>query len=261
MFKAKIKDARVVKGIFEAVSAIISETLLKVDPAKGISLTAMDLSHICLVSLDLRKEDMDEFEADEPLEIGINLEDLVKIIKRSSAEDEITFSHNPNEKKLIIQMKPETAKKARTFTISMIDIDGEEINMEALENMVFDNHCTLDLSFLDEAIKDAEIFAEVLQVKAGESLVFSTNGNIGDMEYVLEKEELVDVDFSGDSTGIFAINFLKKVLKISTVAERIRMGLKSESPLKMCFDIINSSRILYFLAQRVEEDDDSMYED
>lgn len=261
MFKAKIKDARIVKGMFEAVSAIISETLLKVDPDKGITLTAMDLSHICLVSLSLVKEDLDEFEADQKYELGINLEDLVKIIKRSGANDEISFIHDPKDKKLIIEMKPESAKKARKFTISLIDIEGEEINLESLEAMEFDNKVRMGLKNLDEAIKDAEIFAEVLQVQAKDNLIFSTTGNIGDMEYVLEKEELETSEFTAESTGIFAISFLKNILKVSAIAGKVEMELKSEAPLKMVFDILNSSRIMYFLAPRVEEDDDSMYED
>ena len=35
-FTAKIKDSKVVKGIFEAVSSIITETFLDIDPDKGI---------------------------------------------------------------------------------------------------------------------------------------------------------------------------------------------------------------------------------
>ena len=62
MFKAKLKDSKIVKGIFDAVSAIISETRLKVDPDNGLTMTAMDGSHICLVSLTLNKSDLDEFE-------------------------------------------------------------------------------------------------------------------------------------------------------------------------------------------------------
>ncbi len=262
MFKAKFKDARIVKGMFEAVSAIISETLLKVDPDKGITLTAMDLSHICLVSLSLVKEDLDEFVADQKYELGINLEDLVKILKRSGSSDEISLIHDPKDKKLLIVMKPKEAKKARKFTISLIDIEGEEINLESLEAMEFDNKVRMGLKNLDEAIKDAEIFAEVLQVQAAQDkLIFSTTGNIGDMEYVLEKDELESSELATESTGIFAISFLKNILKISAIADKVELELKSEAPLKMIFDILNSSRIMYFLAPRVEEDDDSMYED
>lgn len=269
MFKVKINDSKVVKGIFDAVSAIISETLLKVT-ADGINLTAMDLSHICLVSLNLHKDDLDEFETDQDYELGINLEDLVKILKRSGSNDAIIFSHDPKEKKLIIEMLPESGKKARKFTMALIDIEGEDINMESLEAMEFDNKCTMEIKILDEAIKDAEIFAEVLQIKVQDSpdskeksLNFSTTGNIGDMDYELENELLAEKDFSNESLGIFAISFLKNILKSSAVANKVKMELKSEAPLKMDFNFIDleKSRILYFLAPRVEEDDDSMYEE
>ena len=212
MFRVKINDSKVVKGIFEAVSAIISETHLKVT-SSGINLTAMDLSHICLVSLNLSKEDLDEFETDQDHELGINLEDLVKIIKRSASNDAIIFSHDPKDKKLIIEMIPENGKKARKFTMALIDIEGEDINMESLESMEFDNKCGMNINIIDEAIKDAEIFAEVLQVKVQDSkasgdknLSFSTTGNIGDMDYELDNELLDDQEFVNDSVGIFAIS-------------------------------------------------------
>lgn len=158
-------------------------------------------------------------------------------------------------------MKPPEAKKARTFTMSLIDYDGEEIDVNALNNLEFDNICTFNLSYLDEAIKDAEIFAEVLQIQALPNLVFSTNGNIGDMEYVLEKEELISADFKSESTGVFSIAFLKNILKMGAIAQNITAEMRSDAPLKMNFDILNSSHVLYFLAPRVEDDDDSMYED
>jgi proliferating cell nuclear antigen len=254
MFKAKLKDAKKVKGIFEAVSAIIDNTRLKVDPDIGLSMTAMDGSHICLVSLNLKKEDLDEFEADQKYELGMNLDDFVKVIKRSGAGDQITLSHDPKEKKLIIELKPENGKKTRTFTVSLIDIDADEINMDSLNAMVFDNTCSFDLDYLDEAIKDAEIFSEVLVIKAQEKLIFSTEGSIGDMKYELEKDELKDAKLEAESEGNFAIQFLKSILKVSAVSKEVKMALKSEAPAKMEFKILENSSILYFLAPRVEED-------
>ncbi|MHA1618746.1 MAG: proliferating cell nuclear antigen (pcna) [Promethearchaeota archaeon] len=262
MFKVKMKDSKMVRGIFDAVSSIISETILKIDPAVGLSLTAMDMSHICLVSLVLHKDDLDEFEADEVYELGINLEDLVKIIKRSGASDEITFLHDPKVKKLVIEMKPAEAKKARKFTMSLIEYEGEEIDINALNEMEFDNLCSFKLTYLDEAIKDAEIFADVLQIQAMPNLVFSTSGNIGDMQYVLEKEELITSDLKSESVGVFSIAFLKNVLKVGTITNTINVELRTDAPLKLNFQILNSSHILYFLAPRVEDDDDdSIYED
>ncbi|MHA1719397.1 MAG: proliferating cell nuclear antigen (pcna) [Promethearchaeota archaeon] len=264
-FTAKIKDSKVVKGIFEAVSSIITETFLDIDPEKGISMVAMDLSHICLVSLVLAKEDLDEFKADDKLKIAINLEDFVKIVKRANPQDEIVFKDDPEAKRFIIEMKPETAKKARRFTISMIDIDEEKIGPEALEQLEFYNQTTFKLSYLDEAIKDAEIFSDALEIIADKNLSFSTTGNIGDMTYELEKDELESSDFTQKSEGIFGIQFLKNILKISAVSSKVEMYMATELPIKMVFDILNSSRIVYYLAPRTENEDeeneDELYED
>ncbi|MHA1475388.1 MAG: proliferating cell nuclear antigen (pcna) [Promethearchaeota archaeon] len=264
-FTAKLKDSKVVKGIFEAVSSIITETFLDIDPDKGISMVAMDLSHICLVSLLIAKEDLDEFTADKKLKIAINLEDFVKIVKRANPQDEIVFKDDPAAKRFIIEMKPETAKKARRFSISMIDIDEEKIGPESLEQLEFYNQTTFKLSYLDEAIKDAEIFSDALEIVADKNLSFSTNGNIGDMTYELEKEELISADFTKKSEGIFGLEFLKNILKVSAVSTNVEMSMASDLPIKMVFDILNSSRIVYYLAPRTEDedndDDDSLYED
>ncbi len=255
MFKAKLNDSSVVKGIFDAVSSIISEVTMKIDE-NGIGMAAMDLSHICLVSLDLKKEDFDEFETDQEYELGINLEDMVKIIRRSGGKDEITFIHNPKDKKLLIEMKPPEAKKSRQFTLALIDLEGEEINLESLNAMEFPNNCTFPVDYLDEAIKDAEIFSEVLEIIVEDKLIFSSTGNIGEMTYELEKDELQPHDFTEESKGIFALSFLKNILKVKTISDNIEMALKSEAPLKLLFDILNASKIVYFLAPRVEEEDD-----
>jgi len=210
--------------------------------------------------LNLKKEDMDEFSTKDHYELGINLDDLVKIIKRGSSNDEITFLHDPKDKKLVIEMKAENSKKARKFTMALIDIDVEEIDVNQLDQLPFDNKCQFKVAIMDEAIKDAEIFSEVLQINVKDVLKFAAEGITGDMEYVLEKEELISQEFGNASEGSFAIQFLKNVLKISSITDQVAMSLKSESPVKMKFSILNNSHIQYFLAPRVEDESDNEYE-
>jgi len=261
MFKAEFKDARMMKGIFDAVSAIISETILRVSP-EGITLTALDLSHICLVSLKLGKSDFNTFETDKNYELGINISDLVKIIRRSGADDAIIFSHDPKENKLIIQMQPGEGKRARRFTLGLIEVESEDLEMKGLIEMEFDNSCTMELKYLEEAIKDAEIMADVLEVKvADDKLHFAANGTIGDMNYTLEHELMELVAFPEESIGVFAISFLINILKIGPIARKVEVEMKSDVPLKLKFPLLKESQILYFLAPRVEEDEDDLYDD
>lgn len=259
MFKATLKDSKIVKGIFEAVSLIISEAKIRVGPTTGMQMTAMDGSHICLVDLFISKDDLDGFECDEEYELGINVEDLVKIIKRANPNDIITLIYTADVKKIQILLKSEDSKKTRKFTISLYDIDNEEIDMNKINAMEFPNKCDLNIGIIDEAIKDAEIYSEILVVRVNKNLIFSTEGTLGDMEYVLDENELKKFNFTVKSEGNYAIQFLRNIVKIGSVSQNVSMSLDDKAPLKSVFKILKFSQIQYFLAPRVEEDVDSQY--
>ena len=93
---AKMQDSKIMKGIIESVSAIIDETYFVANPA-GLTLTAMDESHICLMHMLLPANLFDGgYECGEETKMGVNLEDLVKIMKRAGASDAIEFKHQPD---------------------------------------------------------------------------------------------------------------------------------------------------------------------
>ena len=123
--------------------------------------------------------------------------------------------------------------------------------------MEFANRFTIGLEHIDQAIKDAEIFSEVLQIGIqNQTLVFKTEGSIGDMEYQLEADELSDHAFdpTGECVNCYAIAFLRSILKIGSIVSNVSIKLNSEKPFYCQFKIFANSQIEYFLAPRVEEE-------
>jgi proliferating cell nuclear antigen len=59
--------------------------------ASGITLQAMDSTHVALATLLLKSEGFDEFRCDRNLSLGINLTSLTKILKSANNNDAITF--------------------------------------------------------------------------------------------------------------------------------------------------------------------------
>jgi proliferating cell nuclear antigen len=55
MFEAKLSEGHILKRIVEAIKDLVNEINLDVTPS-GISLQAMDTSHVALVSLSLSSE-------------------------------------------------------------------------------------------------------------------------------------------------------------------------------------------------------------
>ncbi|MFX1357535.1 MAG: proliferating cell nuclear antigen (pcna) [Promethearchaeota archaeon] len=265
-FTLKLENSRILKGIIETLSSIIDETEFRVTP-KEFTITAMDPSRICLLKLSIRKDGFDEYQCSKESKVGLNLDDLDKILKRSAVNDSIEIDFKETEQKIKIKMQREGTSRVRTFSLALLDIDTEEIPMENLLKIEYPTKWVIDADFLVEAIKDAEIYSEILNIKAIErqGLLFSSSGQIGEMEYNLTNDDLIESNLSETSTGAYSLTFLKAILKIAPITEKLEISLKTDNPLKMIFNLLEGGELSYFLAPRVEEaefeeDEDDMDE-
>jgi proliferating cell nuclear antigen len=255
-FKLKLDNSRILKGIVETLASIIDETEFRVTP-KEFTISAMDPSRICLLKLTIKKDNFDDYTCDKEYKVGLNLDDLDKILKRSSASDAIELDFNEEDQKIKIKMQRADTSRTRTFSLALLDIDIEEIPMENLLKIEFPSKWVIDPEFLVEAIKDAEIYSEILNMKAaeGEGLVFSSSGQIGEMEYDLSLDDLLDSDINDTNTGAYSLTFLKAILKIAPITEKLEISLRTDHPLTMIFNLLEGGELSYFLAPRVEEAD------
>ncbi len=265
-FTLKLENSRILKGIIETLSSIIDETQFKVTPT-DFTISAMDPSRICLLKLSIKKENFDEFKCSKETKVGLNLDDLDKILKRSSINDNVEIVFKEEDQKIKIKMKREGSSRTRTFSLALLDIDIEEIPMDTLLNIEYPSRWVIDTEFLVEAIKDAEIYSEILNMKAivDQGLIFSSTGQIGEMNYELGVEDLIEANINELSAGSYSLTFLKGILKISSITEKLEISLKTDHPLKMVFNLAEGGELFYFLAPRVEdgefgEDDDDMDE-
>ncbi len=261
-FTLKLENSRILKGIVETLASIIDETEFRVTP-KEFTISAMDPSRICLLKLSLKKDDFDDYQCSKESKVGLNLDDLDKILKRSAANDSVEIDFNETDQKIKIKMQREGVSRTRTFSLALLDIDIEEIPMDNLLKIEYPSSWVLDPDFLVEAIKDAEIYSEILNINAneGQGLIFSSSGQIGEMEYDLNEDDLIESELQGSSSGAYSLTFLKAILKIASITEKLEISLKTDHPLKMNFDLLEGGKLSYFLAPRVEEEEFDENED
>lgn len=259
MFEIMSKDLKTIRNVFEAISAVVSETQIRFDP-EGIFLDAIDDGRICLIGVKIDKVDYDSYKCDQKHTIGLNIEDVVKILRRGSAKDEVTFSYTPETKRFKILLKPEKAKKARTFALGLVQLNDSGIKPEQLEKIEYNAKVSIPVSYLDEAIKDADIFSEVLMISFDrEGITFKAEGQIGESEAVLESGDEGVQDYvckveSGDNS--FALTYLKHIAKAMALSERVELSLNANTPIKVKYSIMSSSSIRYYLAPRVDEQEE-----
>jgi proliferating cell nuclear antigen len=256
MLKLKLENSKILKDLIESLSGIIDETEIKVKDDAFI-IRAMDPSRIALLEFKMEKEHFDEWENGDTHKLGLNLDDLNKILKRSRSGDSLEIHHEKGGHKVKIIMEKNGNTRKRTFTLALLDIDIEEIPMDNLLAIEYPSDFVIDPDFIVEAMKDAEIYSEIMNFKAkeGEGLVFESSGQIGELIYELMPDDLIESDLKGEALGSYSINFLKSILKLSGITEKLSIALKTDHPIKMVFWILEGGQLNYFLAPRVEESD------
>ena len=72
MFEARLVQGSLWKKLIDAIKDLLNEAKWECN-GSGITLQAMDSSHVSLVSLNMRCEGFDTFRCDRNLSLGINL--------------------------------------------------------------------------------------------------------------------------------------------------------------------------------------------
>lgn len=253
-FKLKFENSKVLKNIVETLSSIIDEANFIVAPER-FSVKAMDPSRICLLELIIEKDNFKEYDCKEKFQVGLNLSDFDKILKRCGLEDTIELNYNDEDKKIKIRYQNEEATRIRAFSLTCLDLEIEEVPMDSLNKIEYSSSWSFEPNLLVEAIKDAEIYSEILnfEAKEGVGLNLSSSGQIGEMEYQLGLETFFEVNLDKIQKGAFSLAFLKSIMKLSSIVERLKIFLKEGHPLKMVFELLEGAKLDYFLAPRVEE--------
>ncbi len=261
-FTIKMKNGAILKTIVETLAAIVDEVKFVIDKKK-LLIEAMDPSRICILQLTISRENFDDFQCDTKCEICLNLEDFNKILKRSS-KNSVELSFHESTQKIKIKMQREEEEdnsRTRTFSLTCLDSEIENAPLENLLIIDYDATWKMDADILIEAIKDAEIYSEVLNMEiTEEKLTITSSGQIGELEYELLTEDLIEASISERNMGAFSGLFLKAIMKIAPITESLEISLKTDNPLNMKFDILLGGELNYFIAPRVE-DDNNDFED
>lgn len=258
-FELQLKESKLWKPLFDTINAIIIETSIIVNE-HSMKIMAMDSVRVAMLNLEIKKDDFEiynyENNESEQFSLGVNLTDLVKIIKRATANDKITLKYDQKDRHLFIHIESSDTKKTKKFSLSLIDIDEEQIPFDQLMNIPLSNKLKLNCEYINEALADAEIYTDGIKIKIepDKGIIFKTEGSIGEFEYVLEKDELIFSELGNLCEGTFTIAKLKSVMKASNLAKQLTIAIDTEAPLRLIFDLFGESSLIYFVAPRVESD-------
>ncbi len=244
--KITFEQSNFLKKSIDVVSTLIDEAGIIVSK-EGMTLRAMDLTHVAFVDLQITKDAFSDYKVEDKITLGLDLDRFNTILKRAGSSDIITLSAN-EETTLNIEIKDNFSSSTRRFELPLIDISKEEVKIPSLD---FPAEIELDPKVLVEGIKDAEIVSDNIIFKVDENKFYiEAKGDLGNVEVKVDKSEVIDYTVKDPCESQYPIEYLKKMAKAGDISRSVKIHLGKDIPLKLEF-ISPEVNLSFIVAPRV----------
>jgi len=246
--------------LIEALKEILTDTNLIFD-STGIKLIATDNSKIVLIHMKLHSENFEHYHCKDKVKIGINMNNLFKLIKVMNNNDILSLYINENDpNKLGIRIMNEDKNSQTSFKMNLLDISEEEIKIPPAE---FETELTLPSSDFQKLIRDMTNIGDCVDIKSvSDSLIFECVGDFASQETILNEAQdknkseglkfSVTTDPDKPIQGVFSLKYLVLFTKCTNLCNLIHMYIKNDYPLIIKYTVANLGDIKLCLSPNVD---------
>ena len=249
MFKAVMSDSSLLRDSISTIGELIDEGIFKVNK-NGLELIAADRAMVAVVDFKLPATVFDKFEVDKEQSIAVNMTNLVSVLKRVGGNERLELELKDN--KLEIRMKNASTRR---FMVPLLDITQEEI--PPINQLDFKAKVKVKSDVLKSGIEDADIVSDSVVFQASkDSLNLIASGDISSAELTLERgnDALLDLNSTGLVTARYPLDYLKKIIKASKLANEINLRWAKDYPIRIDFTSVDKVSLGFVLAPRVSEE-------
>ena len=238
------------KEIMENLKLITEEATLHFT-SEGFSLTAVDISHVCLISAEYDAAYFEEFDCEEST-LTFYISVFLDLMKGSKTNDSISIEWD-NEGTHVSITKGLLTKRVRKLDSRTSPI---------LPELILESIINVEAEWFEMAVKHASDVADLINFRTTER-EFSISGESdnGDISICLELGSNLEIKHSLNSEDNIVSTYSCTYLK--SVSKRIRMTVGKTTPIRIKYGnklplmVEYSSDIgqyVYFLAPRLDGD-------
>ena len=253
----KTVQAGAFRILIEALKEILTDTNLIIDET-GIKLVATDNSSNVLIHLKLDAVNFEEYYCPEKVSIGLNMNNLFKLIKTMNNNDTLTlFMEQEDKNRLGIQITNDEKNTQTIFKMNLLDIESNEINIPPA---TFETELTMPSGDFQKIIRDMTNIGDKVEIQSSDnSLLLKCRGDYAQQETVLsetENENGLQYKESGKNTliqGLFSLKYLVLFTKCTNLCNLINLYIKNDYPLIIKYTVANLGSIKLCLAPIIED--------
>ena len=238
--------AEIFRKVVESTKELVNETNLFITK-DGISIQAMDSSHVSLVSIVFHKDKFLTYSCTKELQVGVSMVTLSKIMKLSNPTDVITLSLQ-NTDKLKIELTNSvnsTQSRKVNFEQNLLQLEQETFDLPD-----FDYDLKLELNSKEFArmMNDLYTLGDTVEISNTSNLVtFAVTGESGKGDI-----QIPNSCETNRTLANFALRYVCLFAKANPIAEKINIGISNQSPAMFHFET-GMGDLKFYLAPKLDD--------
>jgi len=249
MFKSRLADPSLFINSIATIGELIDEGIFRLKK-DGISFIAADRAMVAVVDFKISSSAFEKYELDEEQSIGLNVTNFLSVLKRCGSGDKLSLTLQDNKLEVLI----ENSSKRR-FVVPLLDLSQEEV--PPIDQLEFTAKATIKPDVLQSGIEDAEIIGDaVLFETSGNKFIMKAEGDVSKAELELERgnDALIDLKADGEIRSRYPLEYLKKMIKASKIADSVSIQFGQDYPMKLEFKAGDKCSLQFVVAPRVSEE-------
>lgn len=250
LFKATLTEPQLLVNSISTIAELIDEGQFKISK-NGIALVAADRAMVAVVDFNLSSNAFQNYEVDEDQTIGLNIGNLLSVLKRAGGNDKITLSLQGKKLEILIE-----GSSKRKFTVPLLDLSQEEV--PPVDQLEFTASAEVKPDVLQSGVDDAEIISDsvVFEINSN-GLLMKSEGDVSRAELELEKgnQALINIQSDNNVKSRYPLDYLKKMMKAAKIADSVVLRFGQDYPMKLEFKAGDKAKLNVVLAPRVNENE------
>eukprot|EP00605_Chrysophyceae_sp_TOSAG23-4_P001707 GSChrysophyteH1.ASY1.ANO1.1876.1 assembled CDS len=236
MFEARIIQGAILKKIIEAIRELVTDANLDCSEEQGISMQAMDQSHVSLCALLLRVDAFDHYRCDKSFSMGINTSNFSKLLKCSGNEDIVTLKSEEEGDCLYMTFEAKEQDRISEFGLKTMEIVSEHLGIPETE---YKCNVKMPSNEFQRIIRDLAVLGDTCKISVTkEGICFSGEGDLGTGKIMLKHNSAVDKE--EDQVA-------------SSLGQSVVLSMSPEIPILVEYPVDNVGYIRYYLAPKIDE--------
>lgn len=242
-----------IRTLIEVLKEVLNDVNIIFDKS-GARITAMDASHVALIHMKIDSDKCEEYYCKQPIEIGINMLSLFKLVKTISNSDTVSFYIKEDNKcQLGIIISNSDKNSLTNFKINLLDLDINDIKIPDV-----DIECIITMPSNDfqRMCRDMLNISDTIQIISQEDhLKISCIGDFASQETIIGETThgLVFNKNEGRVSGSFSLKYLNLFTKSTNLCNTIDLYLRNDYPLILKYNVANLGEIRFCLAPKAND--------